>query len=185
LGFGMARLAGVDLMAHMPCAAINSAQLHTAVHDGMKFMTTIDTLASCGQGLYDNAHGVGHVYQDHAAEGIEFPFIYGSEIAHDNVPWGINGEELHLMLHLSTGGNVTFPDVLNVLRSATSAAAENLGAGEPGSGIPAGLGTLTPNAPADVIAIKGNALERFKLMEYPDLVMSGGKLVVNKFSPSR
>jgi len=45
----------------------------------------------------------------------------------------------------------------------------------------AGLGTLTSNAPADVIAVKGNPFERFKILEYPDLVMSGGKLVVNKY----
>ena len=178
-GFQIALNGLVDTMAHMPCAAIDPVTLHFAAHDGMKFMTTIDTLASCGQGLYDNAHIVGHVYQDHAASGLEFPFIYGSEVAHDNVPWGINGEELHLMLHLGSGDAIDFNDVLNVLRSATSSAATRLGTGIPG------LGTLTTNAPADVIAIKGNALERFKLLEYPDLVMSGGKLVVNKFSPTR
>ncbi|MCQ8130197.1 amidohydrolase family protein [Methylomonas rivi] len=178
-GFQIAYGAGVDTLAHMPCAALDPILLHEAVHDGMKFISTIDTLASCGQGLYDNAHAVGHVYQDHAADGLEFPLIYGSEIAHDNVPWGANGEELHLMLHLSSGETIEFPDVLNVLRSATSAAAAHLDTGIQG------LGTLTANAPADVIAVKGNALERFKLLEYPDLVMSGGKLVINKFSPTR
>lgn len=179
IGFQMAKHANVDVMAHIPCAAIDHELLHEAVHDGMKFITTIDTLASCGEGLYANAHVPGHVYQDHAADGMEFPYIYGAEIAHDNVPWGINGEELHLMLHLGSGDSIDFGDVLNVLRAATSAAAANLGTGIPG------LGTLTPNAPADLIAMKGNALERFKLIEYPDLVMSGGKLVVNKFSPTR
>lgn len=178
-GFVIAKNAGVDILAHMPCAALDHELLHEAVHDGMKFMTTIDTLASCGEPLYANAHVPGHVYQDHAAGGMDFPYIYGSEIAHDNVPWGINGEELHLMLHLGSGDSIDFSDVLNVLRSATSAAAANLSTGIPG------LGTLTPNAPADLIAIKGNALERFKIIEYPDLVMSGGKLVVNKFTPTR
>lgn len=178
-GFLTAYQNGVDTMAHMPCAALDPAALHDAVHDGMKFMTTIDTLSSCGDGLHGNTHIVGHVYQDHAADGLEFPMIYGSEVAHDNVPWGINGEELHLMLHMGSGDSIDFSDVLNVLRSATSAAAAQLGTGIQG------LGTLTANAPADVIAIKGNALERFKIIEYPDLVMSGGKLVVNKFSPTR
>ncbi|AEF98937.1 amidohydrolase family protein [Methylomonas methanica] len=178
-GFQIAYSAGVDTMAHIPCAAIDPVLLHEAVNDGMKFISTIDTLGSCGQSLYDNAHAVGHVYQAHAGDGLEFPLIYGSEIAHDNVPWGINGEELHLMLHLSSGETIEFPDVLNVLRSATSQAAAHLDTGIQG------LGTLTADAPADLIAVKGNGLERFKLLEYPDLVMSGGKLVVNNFSPSR
>lgn len=43
------------------------------------------------------------------------------------------------------------------------------------------LGTLLPNAPADMIAVRGNAFERFKLLEYPDLVLSGGRSIVNHF----
>jgi len=43
------------------------------------------------------------------------------------------------------------------------------------------LGTIAPGAPADIIAVKGNPFERFKLLEYPDLVISGGHLIVNKF----
>ncbi len=178
-GFQIALNAHVDTMAHIPCTAIDGELLHDALHHGMKFITTIDTLASCGQGLYENAHHIGHIYQELAEHGLEFPLIYGSEIAHDNVPWGINGEEMKLILHLSSGETIDFPDVLNVLRSVTSAAADHLDTGIEG------LGTLTPNAPADIIAIKGNALERFKLMEYPDLVMSGGKLLVNKFQKLR
>jgi imidazolonepropionase-like amidohydrolase len=77
------------------------------------------------------------------------------------------------MMHMTMGDTFEFDDVLDVMKAATSKAGERLG-------IP-GLGTLTPNAPADVIAVKGNPFERFKLLEYPDLVMSGGKLVVNKF----
>lgn len=178
-GFELAFNAGVDELAHMPCAKLNSPWLHAAVHNGMKFVSTIDTLASCGgAGIYDNAHAIGHVAEEHPDE-IGFPFIYGSEIAHDNVPWGINGEELHLMLHLTSGAAIEFPDVMNVLKSATSEAGARLGTGIPG------LGTLTPGAPADVIAVKGNPLERFKLLEYPDLVMSGGKLVVYKFPQVR
>jgi imidazolonepropionase-like amidohydrolase len=100
-------------------------------------------------------------------------FIYGSEVAHDNVPWGINGEEMHMILHLTSGDSIDFPDVLNVFKSVTSEAGKNLG-------IPK-LGTLVAGAPADIIAVKGNPIERFKLLEYPDLVMSGGQVVVNKY----
>jgi hypothetical protein len=40
---------------------------------------------------------------------------------------------------------------------------------------------LTPDAPADIIAVRGNPFQKFKLLEYPDLVLSGGRTIVNKF----
>lgn len=173
IGFARALDGGVDELAHMPCAAIASALLEEAVHSGtVTFVTTADTLASC-PGIHANMHGIAHVLEHHSGE-IPYPFIYGSEVAHDNVPWGINGEELHAMLHMTSGTAIDFGDVMNVMTSATGKAGARLG-------IP-GLGTLTPNAPADLIAVKGNPFERFKLLEYPDLVMSGGKLVVYKFT---
>lgn len=162
---------GVDEWAHVPCAAIDNDLLQKAVDQGVKVVSTIDTLASCGSGLYGNVMSLAAKMQV-AKSGSEF--IYGSEVAHDNVPWGINGEELHLMLHLTSGGTIDFPKVVNVIKSATSAAGKNLGI-EP-------IGTLTPNAPADMIAVRGNAFERFKILEYPDLVISGGRIVVNNFS---
>lgn len=172
IGFARAFAGGVDELAHMPCAQINSDLLHEAVHSGtFTFVTTVDTLSSCA-GVHANMHAIAHIVEEHASE-IAYPFIYGSEVAHDNVPWGINGEEMHLMLHLGSGSSIDFGDVMNVMTAVTAKAGERLG-------IP-GLGTLTPNAPADLIAVKGNPFERFKLLEYPDLVMSGGKLVVNKF----
>jgi hypothetical protein len=33
-------------------------------------------------------------------------------------------------------------------------------------------------APADLIGVRGNPLEQFKLLEYPDLVVSGGATIV-------
>lgn len=77
------------------------------------------------------------------------------------------------MLHLTSGDGIDADDVLNVFKAATSGAGENLGIDK--------LGTLTPDAPADLIAVKGNPFERFKLLEYPDLVVSGGRIVVNNF----
>ena len=101
--------------------------------------------------------------------------IYGSEVAHDNVPWGVNGEEMHMMLQLTHGVDaINFNDVVNIFKSVTSKAGERLGLNPL-------LGTLTPGAPADIIAVRGNPFERFKILEYPDLVMSGGRVVVNKF----
>src|SRR5687768_15127974 len=77
------------------------------------------------------------------------------------------------MLHTLSGSAIDLEDVVKVLKAATSKAGEDLG-------IP-GLGTLTPGAPADVIAVRGNPFEKFKILEYPDLVISGGRTIVNKF----
>lgn len=168
-GFTRALNAKVDELAHMPCAPISEALLQRAVDQGVTFVTTVDTLSSCVNtatqtGIHSNTISL-------AKKGAKF--IYGSEVAHDNVPWGINGEELHMMLHLTSGGTIDFPKVVNVIKSATSTAGARLG-------IP-GLGTLSPGAPADIIAVRGNPFERFKLLEYPDLVISGGRTVVNNF----
>jgi hypothetical protein len=181
-GFDQALRTGVDEFAHMPCAEISTDSLRTAANKpGLTFVTTIDTLSSCvntstGKGIHSNAEQLALFIEE--CEGLTpghcAQIIYGSEIAHDNVPWGINGEEMHMMLHLTHGaGNIDFNDVVNVFRSVTSKAGEHLGL--------APLGTLTPGAPADIIAVKGNPFERFKILEYPDLVMSGGKIIINKF----
>lgn len=160
----------VDEWAHAPCAAIDEDLLQQAVDQGVKVVTTIDTLGSCS-GIYDNVRKLAGMMALAGDAGSEF--IYGSEIGHDNVPWGVNGQEMHLMLHLTSGDGIDAADVLNVFKAATSGAGENLGIDK--------LGTLTPNAPADLIAVKGNPFERFKLLEYPDLVVSGGRIVVNNF----
>ncbi|UJP05135.1 MAG: amidohydrolase family protein [Nitrosomonas sp.] len=168
-GFERALDAGVDEFAHIPCGTISEDLLQRAVDQGVTFVTTIDTLASCvdtatGKGIHSNTMSL-------AGKGAKF--IYGSEIGHDNVPWGINGEELHAMLHLTSGESIDFSDVVNVIKAATSKAGEHLGL--------APLGTLVPGAPADIIAVRGNPFEKFKILEYPDLVLSGGRAVVNKF----
>lgn len=168
-GFKRALVGNVDEFAHMPCAAIDDALQQQAVQQGVTFVTTIDTLASC---VDTNTHmGIHSNTMSLASKGAKF--IYGSEIGHDNVPWGVNGEEFHMMLHLTSGQSIDFTDVVNVFKAATSKAGENLGVAK--------LGTLSSDAPADIIAVKGNPFERFKILEYPDLVISGGRIVVNKF----
>ncbi|MGR9014613.1 MAG: amidohydrolase family protein, partial [Gammaproteobacteria bacterium] len=42
-------------------------------------------------------------------------------------------------------------------------------------------GTLQPGAPADMIAVKGDPTQALKILEYPDLVISGGKIILNNF----
>ncbi|MDV6343405.1 amidohydrolase family protein [Nitrosomonas sp. Is37] len=169
IGFERALDAKIDEFAHIPCSEIREDLLQRAVDQGITFVTTIDTLASCvdtttHKGIHSNTISL-------ASKGAKF--IYGSEIGHDNVPWGINGEELHMILHLTSGESIDFSDVINVLKAATSKAGEHLGL--------APLGTLVPGAPADIIAVRGNPFEKFKLLEYPDLVISGGRTIVNKF----
>jgi imidazolonepropionase-like amidohydrolase len=170
VGFERALDANVDVFAHIPCSEIREDLLQRAVNQGITFVTTIDTLASCVNGT--TFKGIHSNTMSLASKGAKF--IYGSEIGHDNVPWGINGEELHMMLHLTSGESIDFTDVVNVLKAATSKAGEHLGL--------APLGSLVPGAPADVIAVRGNPFEKFKLLEYPDLVISGGRTVVNKFN---
>ena len=157
-GVERALIAGVDEYTHIPCAGIEPSLLQRAVDQGVTFVTTLDTLSAC-HGIDNNAHALAYL-------GAEF--IYGSEIGHNDVPWGINAEELNRMLSL------TGMEVIDLFKSATSHAGKNLD-------IPL-LGNLTKGAPADVIAVKGNPFEKFKLLEYPDLVISGGKIVVNNFS---
>ena len=62
---------------------------------------------------------------------------------------------------------------LKVLEAATAKAGEQLG-------VPL-LGTLQAGAPADMIAVKGDATVNLKNLEYPALVVSGGKEVLNRF----
>ena len=162
-GVARALNAKVDELVHMPCGALTEALLQRVADENVTVVTTMDTHSSCEQ-MHANAFSLG-------MKGAKI--VYGSEIAHGDVPWGINGEELHIMLHTLSGSAIDFEDVVNVLKAATSKAGEDLG-------VP-GLGTLTPGAPADVIAVRGNPFEKFKILEYPDLVISGGRTIINKF----
>lgn len=149
--------AGIDEWAHMPCAIIPEALLKKAVAHNVKFVTTLDTLSKCP--------GVAHNARILAALGGEF--LYGAEIAHPDIPWGIDAQELIAMMHIIN----MLP--IDILRIATSKAGRHLDSPL--------LGTLQPGAPADMIAVKGDPAHALKILEYPDLVMSGGKIVLNNF----
>lgn len=149
--------AHIDEWAHVPCAVIPEALLKKAVAQQVKIVTTIDTLSKCP--------GVVRNVQTLAGLGAEF--LYGAEIAHPDIPWGIDAQELLYMM------SVARMQPLDALRAATSKAGRQLN-------IPL-LGTLQAGAPADIIAVKGNPVETPKILEYPDLVMSGGKIAVNNF----
>jgi hypothetical protein len=149
--------AGIDEWAHMPCDLIPEALLKRAAVQNVKIVTTLDTLSKCS--------GVAHNAETWAALGGEF--LYGAEIAHPDIPWGIDAHELISLMHIAK------MQVIDVLRSATSKSGQYLN-------IPL-LGTIQPGAPADMIAVKGDPSHALKILEYPDFVMSGGNCIVNNF----
>ncbi len=95
-------------------------------------------------------------------------FLYGAEIAHQDIPRGIDAQELIYIMQM------TGMPIDELLQLPTSKAGKYLG-------IPL-LGTIQNGAPADIIAINGSVMNRnIKALEYPDFVMSGGIIVMNNF----
>jgi imidazolonepropionase-like amidohydrolase len=149
--------AGVDEWAHMPCDIIPESLLKKAVAQNVKIVTTLDTLSKCS-GIARNARTWTRLGGE---------LLYGAEIAHPDIPRGIDAQELIYMKQMGNMG------VIDVLRAATSKAGQQLK-------LPL-LGTLQPGAPADMIAVRGDPSKNLKALEYPDLVISGGKIVLNNF----
>ena len=156
-GVQLAINSDVDEWAHVPCDAIPEALLKQAVAKKVKIVTTLDTLSKC-QGVAQNSA---------AWQLLGGEFLYGAEIAHPDIPWGIDAQEL---IHMTQMAKM---ESMDALHAATSNAGQHLG-------LPL-LGTLQPGAPADIIAVKGDPRHNFKLLEYPDLVISGGEIIVNNF----
>ncbi|MGR9045370.1 MAG: amidohydrolase family protein [Gammaproteobacteria bacterium] len=156
-GVTVALNAGVDEWAHMPCAEVPDELLQKAAAQQVSIIGTLDTLSRC--------HGVEHNTRRWAALGGEL--LYGTEIAHPDIPWGVDAQELNLMMQWA---GLT---PLQALEAATAKAGARVG-------VPL-LGTLQTGAPADLIAVKGDALANFKSLEYPELVISGGQVVLNQF----
>jgi len=65
--------------------------LKKAVEQQVKIVTTIDTLSQCS--------GVAHNVQALAELGADF--LYGAEIAHPDIPWGIDAQELMAMVNMA------------------------------------------------------------------------------------
>ena len=148
--------AGVDEWSHVPCAEISSALVARAVAQQVAIIGTLDTLSRCA-GSMTNASRL-------VSAGVKL--LYGAEVAHPDIPWGIDAQELMYM-------NAAGMTLEEVLISATSRAGEHLQ-------IPM-LGTLVPGAPADIIAVRGDIEISLKTLEYPALVIAGGQVVLNKF----
>lgn len=159
-GVKLALAAGIDEWAHMPCSKIDDVLLRQAVKQGVTVIGTLDTLSHC-EGILDNARRF-------AAWGGRI--LYGAEIAHGDIPWGFDSQELQLMI------DVTGMEVVEALSRVTAQAGEYVGQ--------APLGQLVADAPADLIAVRGDAVARLKALEYPELVIAGGKIVKNNFTQS-
>ncbi len=153
--------AGVDEWAHMPCGVIPVELLERAVKQNVKIITTMDTLARC-RGTFINATALASLGAD---------FLYGAEVAHQDIPRGIDAQELIYIMQ------ITGMPINELLQLPTSKAGQYLG-------IPL-LGTIQNGAPADILAIKGSVMNRnIKALEYPGFVMSGGVVVMNNFERS-
>lgn len=81
--------AGIDEWAHMPCDIIPAALLKKAAAQKVTIVTTLDTLSRCP--------AVAHNASAFTALGGEI--LYGAEIAHQDIPWGIDAQELIVMIH--------------------------------------------------------------------------------------
>jgi imidazolonepropionase-like amidohydrolase len=152
-GATLALDAGIDEWAHVPCDPISDDLVARAAAAGVRVVSTLDTLS--------HTTGVAHNARRLVEAGIRL--LYGTDLAHTDVPWGIDAQELQLMLHAAHGALTP----LDVLSAATARAGEHLGL--------APLGRLVEGAPADLIGARGNPLEQFKPLEYPDLVVAGGR----------
>lgn len=155
-GAALALDAGVDEWAHVPCDPLPQELVMRAAAAGVRIVTTLDTQSHCA----DVAQNASRLV-DAGAQ-----LLYGTDFGHPDVPWGIDANELQLMLQVAHGALTP----LDVLSAATSRAGEELGL--------APLGRLVEGAPADVIGVRRDPLEMLKLLEYPDLVVSGGAPVV-------
>ncbi len=147
----------IDEWAHVPCNVIPETLLKKAVAQHVKIVSTLDTLSKCS--------GVAHNSTIWKSLGGEF--LYGAEIAHPDIPWGIDAQELISLVQMAG------MQPIDAWCAATANAGRHLN-------LPL-LGTLQPGAPADMIAVKGDPTHNFKLLEYPDLVISGGEIIVNNF----
>ena len=152
-GVRRALAGGVDELAHAPCGATDELLRELAERD-VEVVATLHVLQ-----LFRG--GCAYV----AARLVELGgrLLYGTDAGNTGIPFGIDVEELRLLRH--AGMTPT-----EVLASATSRAGEQIGL--------APLGRLVEDAPADVIAVRGDARALRDDLASPLVVVSGGRIVV-------
>lgn len=75
-GVALALAAGVDEWAHVPCEPVSDELLNEAVRQGVRILTTLDTLSHC-PGIRGNVSKLA---------GLGAQLFYGAEIAHMEIP---------------------------------------------------------------------------------------------------
>ncbi|MCI0466321.1 MAG: amidohydrolase family protein [Beijerinckiaceae bacterium] len=147
--------AGIGEWAHMPCDPLPDSLIQYAGSRKLAIDGTLDTLVLC-TGAQHNAGKL-------VAAGAKL--FYSTDMAHPDIPHGIDAQEIHRQLHAGK-------TVDQALASATSEAGRYLGL--------APLGQLVPGAPADIIVTGADPRQNFKELEYPRLVVAGGKVVIER-----
>jgi imidazolonepropionase-like amidohydrolase len=143
---------GVDELAHTPCGATDD-QVRRLAEREVEIVATLDVLQrSTGCALL-------------AARAVELggTLLYGSDTGVPGIPEQLEVAELRLLEEAGLS-----PE--DVLAAATSRAGEAIGL--------APLGTLAEGAPADVVAVRGDARTFRDDMARPLVVVSGGRIVV-------
>lgn len=162
-GVQRALAAGVDEWAHMPCNAVEAAM------KGVVIGGTLDTLVAC-TGV---AHNAGHAAQ------MGVKLLYGTDLGHPDIPNGVDAQEIHSEVQAWMHGGKIWPEAMTLaLASATGEAGKYLYA--KGETNEPKLGQIAVGAPADIIVIGSNPIEKFKELEYPRLVVSGGQIVIER-----
>lgn len=145
--------AGVDEWAHIPCTKVPPELLNEAATAEVEVVGTLHVLEGC----------LGSLPNAKAFVDVGGSLLYGSDLGNGGIPFGIDVEELELMMRAGLS-------LEEVLASATSLAGEALGASP--------LGALSSQAPADVIAVPGDLRKDLRQLEDPVFVMANGKIVV-------
>ena len=145
--------AGVDEWAHIPCLEVPGSLLRAAGSSGVEVVATLHVLDGCS-GSLPNARA----FVDAGGS-----MLYGSDLGNPGIPFGIDVGELELMMRAGLS-------LEEVLASATSAAGEALGASP--------LGSLSADAPADLIAVAGDLSKDLRELEDPIFVMANGEIIV-------
>jgi len=149
-------LAGrVDELAHTPCGA-DGAQLRTIVRRRVPVVGTLHVEQLVAGGCL----GVAQTFVR-----LGGTLLYGTDVGNRGIPRGIDVTELRLLRDAGLSP-------AQVLAAATSRAGLELHLGP--------LGTLAAGAPADVIAVRGDARRLPAGLASPLLVLSGDRVVVSR-----
>jgi imidazolonepropionase-like amidohydrolase len=161
-GTRMALQAGVDELAHVPCD--EEPELMRALADaGLEIVGTLHVLQVVGSGT----SGFGCPgFLENAAHFVRAggALLYGSDYGVPGIPAGVDVTELELLA--GSGGLRT----IGALRAATSEAAKVLSV--------EGLGRLAEGSPADLVAVRGNAIQDLDALGRPLLVVRSGLIQV-------